>query len=367
MNIPFFSTYIHPTASEKVGDVLRSTFLSEGRLVKAFEIQLSRQLGFVNPVALNSGTTALHLALVLAGIGVGDEVICTPQTFIATALVIVQQGAIPVFADIQYETGNIDPQSIKDKITEKTKAIMAVHWGGYPCDMDEITEIANRHQLILIEDAAHAPGATYKGKPIGSIADYTCFSFQAIKHITTGDGGAVCCLDEEKATEAFTRRWFGINRVIAQPSELGERVYDVEKLGFKYHLNDYAAVLGLANLLDIEQRLSELRSIVQRYDAAFENVSGLQLFTRKNDRQNANWLYGMHVEQRLDFIRALRSRGIPASVVHLRIDNNSIFGGIKEELVNQAKFNETQVHIPIHNGLTNEMVQCIIDAVLEGW
>jgi len=367
MNIPFYHTYIHPAAIDQVGNVLKSTFISEGKLVKEFEAQLTGRLGFVNPVALNSGTTALHLALVLTGVGEGDEVICPPQTFVATALVVVQQGAVPVFADIQYETGNIDPASIETKITEKTKAIIAVHWGGYPCDMDEIRAIAQRHGLVVIEDAAHAPGATYKGRAIGAISDYTCFSFQAIKHLTTGDGGALCCLDGEKAREAFTRRWFGIDRANAQPSELGERMYDIDKLGFKYHLNDYGAALGLANLTDIEQRLSSLRRIAAQYDRELGNVSGLQLFGRKPDRQSAYWLYGMHVERRLDFIRALHGRGVPASVVHLRIDHNSLFGGVREDLHNQRKFNETQVHIPIHNGLTEEMVGHIIDSIRGGW
>jgi perosamine synthetase len=367
MNISFFHTYVHPTAGAKVGQVLQTTFLSEGKLVKEFEAQLSQRFGFVNPVALNSGTTALHLALVLGGIGQGDEVICAPQTFVASALVIVQQGAIPVFADIEYETGNIDPQSIEAKITAKTKAIMAVHWGGYPCDMDEITKIARRHGLLVIEDAAHALGATYKSKPIGSISDYTCFSFQAIKHVTTGDGGAISCLNEDKAREAFTRRWFGIDRANSQPSELGERIYNIEQLGFKYHLNDYAAALGLANLSNFEQRLLHLRRIAQQYDDALKNRSGLQLFERKTDRLSAHWLYGMHVEQRIDFVRALHSRGVPTSVVHLRIDHNTLFGGVRNELTNQNRFNDTQIHIPIHSGLTDEMVAHIIDSIKKGW
>lgn len=211
MTIPIFHTFVHPSAQEKIHSVLTSTFLSEGKLVKEFENELSQQLGLVHPIAVNSGTSALHLATLLAGVQPGDEVICPAQTFVASALAILYAGGIPVFADIEYETGNICPHSILSKVTEKTKAVMPVHWGGYPCDMDAIHKIADAHELVVIEDAAHALGSTYKKQPVGSLSNFTCFSFQAIKHLTTGDGGAVCCLDTELAKKALAARWFGID------------------------------------------------------------------------------------------------------------------------------------------------------------
>jgi perosamine synthetase len=279
----------------------------------------------------------------------------------------LQQGAIPVFADINYHTGNIDPQSIRQKITDKTKAIIPVHWGGMPCDMDEIRLIAREHNLIIIEDAAHAPGATYRGRPVGSISDYTCFSFQAIKHITTGDGGAISCLDNEKAKEAVTRRWFGIDRADAQPSLLGERQYSITALGFKYHLNDYGAALGLANLSDFPQRLQRLRKIARYYREELKSVPGIELWDCPPDRESAWWLFGVHVKGRLDFIKALAGRGVAASVVHQRIDRNAIFNGIREDLVNQKKFDETQVHIPLHSGIGETEAQYIVDCIKKGW
>jgi perosamine synthetase len=341
--------------------------LSEGKRTKEFEVQLSQQLGIVNPVALNSGTSALHLAMVLAGINEGDEVICPAQTFVASAHVILQQGAKPVFADINYNTGNIDPGAIKQKITACTKAIVAVHWGGMPCDMDEIHAIAKEHNLLVIEDAAHAPGATYKGKFIGAISNYTCFSFQAIKHITTGDGGAIACLNEEKAREAVTRRWFGIDRDNAAPSILGERQYNIDKLGFKYHLNDYSASLGLANLSNISERLNWLRKTAMYYRQELSAVQGVSLWDCPNNRESAWWLFGMHVENRMGFIHALQDRRITASVVHQGIDRNTIFGGLDESLVNQRKFDESQVHIPLHVGLNEEKVNYIIESIKKGW
>lgn len=367
MAISIFNTYVSPQAKQNIGEVLDTTFLSEGKLVKEFESRLATELGWRNPIAVNSGTSAIHLALVLAGVGPGDEVICPAQTFVATALAIMQERAVPVFADIMYENGNIDPQSIAAKITEKTKAILVVHWGGYPCDMDEIIEIAKRNDLVVIEDAAHAPGATYRGRPIGTISDFTCFSFQAIKHITTGDGGAVCCKNEDDARNGFARRWFGIDRLNSKPTLLGERSYDIATVGYKYHLNDYAAALGLANLDGFKERLVKRRAIAALYREQLGNASGIKLFDETTDRESAYWLFGMHVERRLDFIKALQTQGITASVVHQRIDKNSVFGGLNTDLINQTKFNETQVHIPLHDALSENDIQHITNTIKKGW
>ena len=347
--------------------MLSSTFLSEGKLVREFEARLSAELGMVHPAALNSGTSALHLALEVAGVGPGDEVILSPQTFIASALTVVQVGAKPVFADIQYANGNIDPADIEHRITPRTKAIMAVHWGGYPCDMAELMAIATKHGLVVIEDAAHAPGATYRGQAIGSIADYTCFSFQAIKHLTTGDGGALCARDPEKAREVFRRRWFGIDRANSPVNELGERDYDLVDVGYKYHLNDYAAALGLANLDGFAERMTQRRARVQQYRTGLHDVPGITHFEHKTDRESAHWLFGFHVENRLEFIRSLRAKGIAVSVVHDGIDHNTLFGGRRMELTNQRRFDATQIHIPLHDDLSAEQAAYVIDAIQQGW
>ena len=365
--IPLFTTFVHPSAQQRVAAVLASTFLSEGKLVKEFEARLSAELGMVHPAALNSGTSALHLALEVAGVGAGDEVILAPQTFIASAITIVQVGATPVFADIQYQTGNIDPADIEHRITPRTKAIMAVHWGGYPCDLAEIQAIADKHKLVVIEDAAHSPGATYRGQAIGSVSDFTCFSFQAIKHLTTGDGGALCARDPEKARQVFRRRWFGIDRANSPMNEVGEREYDLTDVGYKYHLSDYAAALGLANLEGYAERMSQRRALVQQYQNGLRNVAGITQFEHQADRESAHWLFGFHVENRLRFIRAMRAKGIAASVVHDGIDNNTLFGGKRMELTNQRRFDETQIHIPLHDDLTADQVGYIVDAIKQGW
>jgi len=365
--IPFFVTHISKTANEQVGRVLDSTLLSEGKLVSDFEKEIEQRLGIKNAVAVNSGTSALHLGLVCGCIQPGDEVILPSQTFIASGLSIFQAGAVPVFADIQYETGNLDPNSIREHITSRTRAIMPVHWGGTPCDMDEIQQIAGENGLWVIEDAAHALGAGYKGRPVGSISRFTAFSFQAIKHLTTGDGGLLSCLHVDDYDEARRRRWFGINRAESPMSFLGEREYDVSDIGYKYHMNDYAAALGLANLEDLDFILARRREIAARYRSALKNVVGVQLLKDCNDRKSASWLFNFHVEKRESFIRALKDRGIPASVVHLGIHKYSVFNQQNKHLPNQSRFDQSQISIPVHQKLGDDDVQMIIEAIQKGW
>jgi perosamine synthetase len=363
----FFHTYVSTNAHELVFEVLKSTLLSEGKLVAKFEDEIQTLLGIKNLVALNSGTSALHLALVLAGIGEGDEVILPAQTFIASGLAIKYVGATPVFADIQYKTGNIDPNSIRAKITDKTKAIMVVHWAGYPCDMTEIGMIAAEYGIPVIEDAAHALGAIYKGKPVGAISELTCFSFQAIKHLTTGDGGGLAITNSEMVGEAKKLRWFGIDRASSPMSELGERIYDADQIGFKYHMNDYAAALGLSNLTGFKNRLAKVRSLSYQYHHGLKGVHGIELLNNAPDRQSACWLFGMHVERRNDFVQKMKSVNIPVSVVHQRIDRNSVFGTLRADLHMQEKFDTSQIHLPLHVGLNDEDIEMIVYEIKKGW
>lgn len=364
--IPFFNTYIDPSAFSIVRKILESTFLSEGKITAEFEEKL-KHIGLSYPLCVNSGTSALHLALILAGVKEGDEVIIPAQTFISTGLAILYQHAKPVFADIDYTTGNIDPEMIKRKITNKTRAIIPVHWAGYPVDLDAITEIAKEYRLTVVEDAAHALGATYKGKPIGRISSFTCFSFQAIKHVTTGDGGAIACKKAVDQKRGKQLRWFGIDREKARPSILGERQYTLDKIGYKYHMNDYESALGIANLSSFDKRLKRRRQMAQEYKRHLQNIPGIRMFSYNPDRESSWWLFGMHVQKRNDFIRALKDRGISCSVVHQRIDKHPIFGGLQKDLVSQAKFDSTQIHLPIYERLTDEQIAHIISSVEKGW
>lgn len=358
----FFHTHISPKAVDLAAETLRSGFVSEGKRVAQFEAELTRILGLARPVAVNSGTSALHLALAIAGVGPGDEVILPPQTFVASAHAILMCGATPVFADIQPSTGNVDPASVRMRITSRTKAIMPVHWGGYPCDMDEIAAIAQEDDVAVVEDAAHALGATYKGKPVGTLSRFTAFSFQAIKHLTTGDGGALCCQREEDHQAARRRRWFGIDRERDQPSILGERVYDLNEIGFKYHMNDVAAAVGLGNLPDVRAHLNRHRQIASAYRQGLDGIAGLTLLEEKADRESAHWFFNVLVERREDFVRALKARGIPSNVVHQRIDCNCVFGGRRRDLPGQDFFDQRQIALPVHAAMNDDDVFEVIGA-----
>jgi perosamine synthetase len=365
--LEFFHTAVSPRAVDLVAETLRSGWISEGRRVREFETALGERLGLAHPVTVNSGTAALQLALAVAGVGPGDEVILPAQTFVATGLVVLMQGATPVFADIDPQTGNLDCRSIRAQITHRTRAVMPVHWAGYPCDLDEIAALGREHSLAIIEDAAHALGASYKGRPVGAISRFTAFSFQAIKHLTTGDGGAVCCLADADAEVAIRRRWFGIDRQHSQPSLLGERMYDISEVGYKFHMNDVAAAIGLGNLEDFPARLARRRAIARRYRAALNQVQGLTLLRSDADRESACWLFTVLVDGRDAFIRRMTDHGVPVSVVHLRIDRNRVFGGQRDHLVGQAQFDARQVALPVHEGLADDDVERVVNRIREGW
>lgn len=363
----FNNTHISKKAIEMVNQTLVKTRVSAGEMADDFEKALETKLGLVNPVSVNSGTSALHLALAVAGIKQGDEVILPAQTFVATGLVILMQKAVPVFADVDPSTGNMSPESLRKKITSRTKAVMPVHYGGYPCDMDEINAIAKQHGIVVIEDAAQALGAEYKGKPVGSMSDFTAFSFQATKHLTTGDGGVLCCKKNEDGEKARKLRWFGIDRKHDKTNELGEREYNLKEIGYKYHMNDLAAALGLGNLSDFKARLKRRRNIAEFYIKSLQGVKGIALQDIKEDRRHAYWLFTLHVKDRTGFIKKLGTNGVPASVVHTRIDKHEVFGGLKEDLIGQETFNKTNVCIPMHEALTDEDINKVIGTIKSGW
>ena len=363
----FFNTNIANNAQDKVKEVIDSTFLSEGKVVKEFEDNFEKHFSTNNFVAVNSGTSALHLALLASGVGEGDEVIIPAQTFIATGLAVLYTGAKIVFADIEIDTGNICPDSIEEKITNKTKAIIPVHWAGYPCDMEKINSIAKKYNIKVVEDAAHAVGAIYKNQNIGSLSDFTCFSFQAIKHLTTGDGGGICCKNKEDYEKIKRLRWFGIDREKHQTGFLGERLYNLEEVGFKYHMNNVSAAIGLANLENIDNVIKRHREISSLYYNEFSDIQGIELMKNDSDIISSCWFLQLLVENREGFVNKMNEHNIAVSVVHQRIDRNEIFGGLDKSLVNQELFDKKQIALPIHIGLSNEDIEKIISVVKKGW
>lgn len=364
---PFHHTEVSEGAIERVLAVLKSGWLNEGAVTKEFEEQLGLQLGLVNPVALNSGTSALHLALLAAGVEAGDEVVIPAQTFVATGTVVLMCGARPVFCDIDPETGNMSPAALKERINDRTKVILPVHWGGGPCDLDAIGEISKQTRVPVIEDAAHALGASYRGRPIGAISPFTAFSFQAIKHLTTGDGGALCCLDAAMASRVRALRWFGIDRAATRPSFLGARDYDLRDLGYKYHMNNLAAALGLGNLEVFPAQLSRRRAYAEQYRTALAEIAGIRPLRVEDGAEPAYWLFTVTVERRDDFVRAMTARRLPVSVIDLGIDRNSLFSSYRSDLPGQRLFDEIQVSLPVHGGLEPSQVEAIIDGIRKGW
>jgi len=365
--IRIFQTALPVSAIRRAADCMESGWISEGKVVAAFEKEFARSLGLSNALALDSGTAGLHLALLGANVGPGDEVITTAQTFVATAMAALYVGATPVFADLVRGGPNVDPEDVERRITARTKAIVVVHYGGYPCDMDEILALAERHGVAVIEDAAHALGATYRGKPVGSLGDFGVFSFQAIKQLTTGDGGMLVCADEDRHREALRRRWFGIDRERRTVSELGEPEWDIREIGYKYHMNDIAASLGLPQLEAFEATQRRRRELDSRYRYQLASVDGLELLEEQPDRESACWLFTIRVERRVDFVRAVRDRGVEAAAWHRRIDAHSVFGGLRPDLPNLTSFDQTQVAIPLRESLTDEEAERVVEAVKLGW
>lgn len=362
--------YISRESARLCDRVLGSQMVSEGPLVRMFERELSDQFGLRNPVCVNSGTSALHLGLVLAGVRPGDEVILPPQTFAATGMAILMCDAVPIFADIDPHTGNLDPNSIGSKINPRTGAVIPVHWAGLPCSMIEIREVIARRRwtdIYEVEDAAHALGAMCKGEPIGkcNYSRFCCFSFQAIKHLTTGDGGALCSWGGSDMDEAKVSRWFGIDRE-QEPGLLGEREQLLPRIGFKYHMNDVAAAIGLGNLHGLKERLQRRQVIGKRYREELEGVPGLQLTRLDPDRTHAYWIFPLLVDRRDDFVRTLKGKGIPCSVVNRRIDRHPIFGGLRD-LPGAAEFDQKQINLPCHPGLTDADVSKVIETIKGGW
>lgn len=355
--IPLFKVFMPDNVIEPLQETLMSGYIGEGPKVAEFERQLAPWFGNENVLAVNSGTSAIQLALRLANIGSGDEVISTPMTCVATNQPILAIGAKIVWADINPWTGNIDPEDVKKKITKKTKAIMCVHWGGYPCDLDELNIIAKEHGIKLIEDACHAFGATYHNKPIGSHSDFVCFSFQAIKEITTGDGGALVCKSKKDYERGRLLRWYGIDRNIKGKDLRCEE--DITEWGYKFQMNDIAATIGIEQLRYVGANLILARDHAEKYDEAFDcNL------IYENDRQSSYWLYTVRVYDRWLLMKRMKNAGIGVSKVHARNDIHGIFAESRTCLPGVDEFYSQEVCIPVGWWLAPEDVACIIKEVM---
>lgn len=366
-NIVLFHPHISEKAREYVNDTLHTRWIGQGPKVDKFEQEFSKKFGNGNAsLTCGSGTDALHLSYLLANLKEGDEVITPLFTCTATNIPFLYMGVKIVFADVQPGTLNIDPNHVKKLVNEKTKAIVCVHYGGLPCDMDELQEIAKEWNIPIIEDAAHALGATYKGKIVGSISEFTMFSFQAIKHITTGDGGMVTLRNDVELLELGKRlRWFGIDRSMKQK---GIWENDIKEVGYKYQMNDISAALGLAALEEFDEVLKFRKELFVRYETLLSNIPGLNFIGGGySDREHAAWMCTVTVENRDGLSKKLRENNIESAQVHYRNDRYTIFGGRKDTYPNMDAIEDKYLVMPLHTKMSIEDVERICGLIRQGW
>jgi perosamine synthetase len=362
--IRLWSAFVPEETGQEVEKTLRSKWINTGAKEAELRQEFSKKFNIPYCVATNSGTSSLRASLAALDVGPGDEVVSTPYTFIATNTSILEQGATPVFADIQYETLNIDPKSIEKKITKKTKAIMCVHYGGNSCDMDAIRKIGKDNNLPVIEDSAHAIGAKYKGDYIGSKGDIVTFSLQAIKIFTSGDGGMITTTNEELYKKLKKHVWFGVDREDKKTSIIDPLPEDIDVLGFKYNMNDIVATIGLVGLKHLDEALARRKVIGEKYRQELVQCSKVTLITIPEENTPNFQIFPIHVQDRFRFCEYMRENDIFINVNNRRNDRYSIFGGLRNDLPNLERADLDTILIPIHNDLTDTDVDKIINTII---
>lgn len=340
--------------------VLYGGMIAEGEYVYHFESEFARIFRLPVGIATNSGSAALHIALLLADIVPGDEVITTSMTAEPTNTVILQCGAKPVFADIDSETGNLDSESVESLVTSRTRAILVVHYAGFPANLKALRGVADRYGLTLIEDCAHALGASYNNEGIGTIGDYAIFSLQAIKHMTTVDGGILTMRDSGKAEKARKLRWFGMAKGVPRTE------VNIEHLGFKYNMHNVAAVIGLAQLKTIESRIRRHIDNGHFFDKEISPIPGLRVTRIDSECQPSYWLYTLLSEDSEAIERCLSAIGVSASKLHRPNHYHSIFSPVLRPLPGLETYYRRLTHIPSGWWLSNEDRERIVDALRKG-
>ena len=368
MRVPLFRPVICEEAIEAVGQVLRSGWLGMGPRTAEFEQAFATYVGNRHCVGLSSCTSALHLALRVLDLPEGSEVITTPITFVSTNHAILYERCRPVFADVEADTGNIDVASIASKITERTRAIMAVHLGGYPCELDELYALASSCGVAVVEDCAHACGASYKGRPIGSHGHLHAFSFHAVKNLPMGDGGALVVRDQSIDARLRRLRWLGIDKDTfhrtQRPSYSWE--YDVPEVGHKCHMNDIQAAIGLAQLRRLPEENARRAEIVARYYDGLRGVAGVTLLRRDDDRVCSNHLCCILADDRDALVLRLQAAGIDTGMHYRRNDLYPMYKH-DESLVNAERFWRSAISLPLHMALTDEQVDYVVGQICAGW
>jgi dTDP-4-amino-4,6-dideoxygalactose transaminase len=368
--IPYGKQSINQDDIDAVVNVLRSDWLTTGPMVEEFESSLQQFTGGVPVVSVSSGTAALHCAYYAAGIGPGDEVITPPLTFIATQATAIFCGAKIIFCDVQSDTGNIDPEQIENKITARTKAIVAVDYAGHPADLDEIRKICDKHKLIFIEDASHALGSKYKGNFVGSIADITTFSFFPTKNITTGEGGAVACKDPQLLQKAkrFARQGLIRDKSEFKVTTEGPWHQEVHEIGLNYRLSDILAALGNSQLKRLEDFKTNRQETFEYYNFKLSKIPNFILPKSKSYVDTFWHLYTLRVpkEDRLDLYLYLRERGINVQINYFPVNLQPYFGsGDILTCPNATSFYQCEISLPLYYDLKINEKNFMLDAIFD--
>jgi UDP-4-amino-4-deoxy-L-arabinose-oxoglutarate aminotransferase len=369
--IEFFRHSIDEKDIERVSSVLKSIFLTTGKEVDEFEKNFSQYTGQKYTVGLTSCTAALHLSLIAADVGPGDEVITTPLSFCATANAILHAGAKPVFVDVEEETGNLNAELIESAITEKTKAVIPVHLYGQMCDMIRIREQADKHNLKIIEDAAHSIGASREGIRVGQLADSACYSFYATKNITSGEGGAITTDSELLAEEFKMLRLHGINKGAADRYTKKYEHWDMPVLGWKYNMDNIQAALLLGQLERIEDLLRKRDALWKTYEAALHGVQGISLLKTLPNVKHARHLFTALVPDRKrdEILWGLQRRNIGVAVnyrpIHLLKYYRETFGFREGAYPVAEEIGRRTISLPFHTFLKTEDIQHVVLALKE--
>jgi perosamine synthetase len=371
--LPYGRQSIDETDIAAVVETLRSDWLTTGPKVGEFEEAFAAQVKAKHAVVFNSGTAALHAAVFAAGLQAGDEAITTPLTFCATSNAVLYQQGHPIFADVRPDTLNLDPVLAAARITPRTKAILPVDYAGHPADMDAFMSLADKHGLVIIEDAAHSLGAEYRKRRVGSLAHMTTFSLHPVKHITTGEGGMVCTDSAELAKQLRLFRSHGINSDPRARQTSGQWHYEMVALGFNYRLPDIACALGISQLRRLDSNLSRRREIARRYTEVFSKFPGVTPPAVTDEALPAWHLYPIRLELeklsvgRADVFKALRAENLGVNVhyipVHLHPYYRQNLAGAPGQMPIAEDAYERLISLPMFHAMTDQDVNDVIAAV----
>lgn len=380
--IPLFKVFMSQDVIEPLNNVLMSGYITQGTKVEEFENILKKYFDNDKILSLNSATSGLTLAIRLLkkakdnwpGLNDDDEILSSPLTCTATNWPILANNLKIKWVDVDVKNCNINIDDLRNKLSYKTKVIMVTHWGGYPVDLDKLKEIQEYCLInfgfkpIIIEDCAHAFGAEYKDKKLGNHGNICIFSLQAIKHLTSGDGGLIVLPNQELYDRAKLLRWYGIDRDTRNYKGKDFRLEsDVKEWGYKFHMNDINATIGLYNFIHLEKNLSLHRNNAKFFNENLINVKDVELLNYEIDRISSYWIYTMKVKRKNEFMDHMKKNGIVVSQVHNRNDIHSCVEDFKTYLVNLDNLEKEMICIPVGWWINKEQMEFIVNTIKVGW